>query len=142
VSAQRPGALERAGLALDDWHETRTRLAGTEAGMVAVLAQIQPAHPVLPDQARQGRRAHPRSMTFRSSPRRSGTSCVLGQELFQVTANPLPLLFSAPGCASTAPLRPLTIVISSSVNEEITPDVDPAATALPLSVHVPKSVSG
>jgi transposase len=38
VSAQRrPGALERAVLALGDWHDTRQRLAATEARMVAVL---------------------------------------------------------------------------------------------------------
>ena len=40
VTAQRPGALERAGLALEDWHETRTRLARTEARMAAVLDDL------------------------------------------------------------------------------------------------------
>jgi len=36
VAAHRPGALERARLALGDWRDTRARLAGTEARMVAV----------------------------------------------------------------------------------------------------------
>ena len=40
VAAQRPGALERASLALDDWHDTRARLAQTEARMVAVLDEL------------------------------------------------------------------------------------------------------
>ena len=40
VLAQRPGALERAGLALDDWHHARTRLAQTEARMVTVLDEL------------------------------------------------------------------------------------------------------
>jgi transposase len=37
VAAQRPGALERAGLVLADWQHTKTRLADVEARMVAVL---------------------------------------------------------------------------------------------------------
>jgi transposase len=37
VAAQRPGALERAGLVLDDWQHTNTRLADVEARMVGVL---------------------------------------------------------------------------------------------------------
>jgi transposase len=37
VTAHRPGALERAHLALGDWRDTRARLAGTEARMCAVL---------------------------------------------------------------------------------------------------------
>jgi transposase len=37
VAAQRPGALERAGLALADWQHTNARLADTEARMVAML---------------------------------------------------------------------------------------------------------
>ena len=37
VAAQRPGALERAGLVLDDWQHTKTRLADVEARMVGVL---------------------------------------------------------------------------------------------------------
>jgi transposase len=37
VAAQRPGALERAGLVLADWQHTNTRLADTEARMVGVL---------------------------------------------------------------------------------------------------------
>jgi transposase len=40
VIAQRAGALERAGLAVDDWYHTRTRLAETEARMVAVLDDL------------------------------------------------------------------------------------------------------
>jgi len=40
VAAHRPGALERAGLALADWHDTRQRLAGTETRMVAVLDEL------------------------------------------------------------------------------------------------------
>jgi transposase len=40
VIAHRPGALERAGLALGDWQDTRTRLAQTEARMVAVLDDL------------------------------------------------------------------------------------------------------
>jgi transposase len=37
VTAQRPGALERAGLVLADWQHARTRLADTESRMVGVL---------------------------------------------------------------------------------------------------------
>jgi transposase len=37
VAAQRPGALERAGLVLADWQHTNTRLADVEARMVGVL---------------------------------------------------------------------------------------------------------
>jgi len=37
VVAHRPGALERAHLALGDWRDTRARLADTEARMAAVL---------------------------------------------------------------------------------------------------------
>jgi transposase len=40
VAAHRPGALERAGLAISDWHDTRERLAGTEKRMVAVLDDL------------------------------------------------------------------------------------------------------
>jgi len=40
VSAQRPGALERADLAMADWQQTRLRLAQTEARMVAVLDDL------------------------------------------------------------------------------------------------------
>ena len=40
VAAHRPGALERAGLAMADWHDTRERLAGTEQRMVAVLDDL------------------------------------------------------------------------------------------------------
>ena len=40
VAAQRPGALERAGLALDDWHHTLAQLAMVEARMVGVLDEL------------------------------------------------------------------------------------------------------
>jgi transposase len=40
VIAHRPGALERAGLAMADWHDTRERLADVEARMVAVLDEL------------------------------------------------------------------------------------------------------
>jgi transposase len=40
VAAHRPGALERAGLAMSDWHDTRERLAGIQARMVAVLDDL------------------------------------------------------------------------------------------------------
>jgi transposase len=40
VLAQRPGALERAQLAMADWHDTRERLAQTETRMVAVLDDL------------------------------------------------------------------------------------------------------
>ncbi len=38
--AHRPGALERAGLAMRDWHDTRDRLATVEARMTAVLDDL------------------------------------------------------------------------------------------------------
>jgi len=37
VAAQRPGALERAGLVMDDWHGALTALANLETRMLAVL---------------------------------------------------------------------------------------------------------
>ena len=37
VTAHRPGVLQRADLAMGDWHDTRERLADVEARMVAVL---------------------------------------------------------------------------------------------------------
>ena len=40
VAAHRPGALERAHLALGDWRDTRSRLAGTEARMGTVLEEL------------------------------------------------------------------------------------------------------
>jgi len=40
VVAHRPGALERAHLALGDWRETRARLAEVEARMAAVLDDL------------------------------------------------------------------------------------------------------
>jgi transposase len=40
VAAHRPGALERAHLALGDWRETRARLAEAGARMVAVLDDL------------------------------------------------------------------------------------------------------
>jgi transposase len=41
VAAQRPGALERALLIMEDWHVTRSRLADTEARMVTVLDELK-----------------------------------------------------------------------------------------------------
>jgi transposase len=41
VAAHRPGALERAGLALADWQDTRARLAQTEQRMVTVLDDLE-----------------------------------------------------------------------------------------------------
>jgi transposase len=40
VIAHRPGALERVHLALRDWHDTRARLADTEARMTGVLDEL------------------------------------------------------------------------------------------------------
>ena len=40
VTAHRPGALERAHLALGDWRDTRARLADTETRMAAVLDDL------------------------------------------------------------------------------------------------------
>jgi transposase len=40
VTAHRPGALERAHLALGDWRDTRAQLADTEARMGAVLEDL------------------------------------------------------------------------------------------------------
>src|SRR5580700_8000717 len=40
VTAHRPGALERAHLALGDWRDTRTRLDAAEARMCAVLDEL------------------------------------------------------------------------------------------------------
>lgn len=40
VTAHRPGALERAHLALGDWRDTRARLADTETRMRAVLDDL------------------------------------------------------------------------------------------------------
>jgi len=40
VTAHRPGALERAHLALGDWRDTRARLADTEARMCTVLEEL------------------------------------------------------------------------------------------------------
>src|SRR5215472_6682012 len=37
VIAHRPGALERASLAVADWHDTLERLAAVEVRMIAVL---------------------------------------------------------------------------------------------------------
>src|SRR5215469_16743148 len=58
-----------------------------------------------------------------------------------MSANPLPALFSKPGWALTVP-ELLIMVISSSVNEEMTPLVPPSITLAPLSVQVPKLASG
>jgi transposase len=40
VLAQRPGALERAGFALDDWREHRRRMTETERRMVEVVDEL------------------------------------------------------------------------------------------------------
>jgi transposase len=40
VAAQRPGALERPGLLLEDWRELRRRLAETEKRTLAVLDEL------------------------------------------------------------------------------------------------------
>jgi transposase len=40
VMAHRPGALERAGLVMGDWHDTRQRLADAETRMVTVLDDL------------------------------------------------------------------------------------------------------
>jgi len=40
VAAQRPGALERLGMLLEDWRETRFRLAAVEERMTAVLGEL------------------------------------------------------------------------------------------------------
>jgi transposase len=40
VPAQRPGALERLHLLLEDWRMLRARLAGTEARMTALLGEL------------------------------------------------------------------------------------------------------
>src|SRR5689334_20560463 len=40
VTAHRPGALERAHLALGDWRDIRVRLAGTETRMCAVMDEL------------------------------------------------------------------------------------------------------
>lgn len=41
VSAQRPGALERAGWVLADWFQTKARLAEVETRMVELLDQLE-----------------------------------------------------------------------------------------------------
>ena len=58
-----------------------------------------------------------------------------------MTLKPLPLLFSAPGRALVSPEESI-MVISSSVNDEMTPDVEPAFTVAPDSVQLWKSDSG
>jgi transposase len=40
VTAQRPGALERLELPMDDWRDLRRKLAGTEKRMLAVLDEL------------------------------------------------------------------------------------------------------
>ena len=40
VLAHRPGAFERIGLLLGDWHQTRERLTHTDTRMLAVLDQL------------------------------------------------------------------------------------------------------
>jgi transposase len=41
VTAQRPGALERAGWVLDDWHTIKSRLVEVETRMVSILDSLQ-----------------------------------------------------------------------------------------------------
>lgn len=41
VTAQRPGALERAGWVLADWHSTKARLVQVETCMVGILDQLE-----------------------------------------------------------------------------------------------------
>jgi transposase len=41
VGAQRPGALERAGWVLDDWHTIKSRLVEVETRMVSILDSLQ-----------------------------------------------------------------------------------------------------
>jgi len=41
VTVHRPGALERAQLALGDWQDTRAQLADVEARMAAILDDLQ-----------------------------------------------------------------------------------------------------
>src|SRR5579863_2276527 len=59
----------------------------------------------------------------------------------QVTVKPLPLPFNGPGWALTSP-EESTMVISSSGNVEITPEVEPDLSVAPDSVQVPKLASG
>src|ERR1700735_1271191 len=62
----------------------------------------------------------------------------VGQEaFFQVTENPVPALFSAPGSALVAPELSI-MVISSSVKEEMLPAVLPSVTAALEAVQVQK----
>jgi len=58
-----------------------------------------------------------------------------------VTENPVPPLFSAPGSALVA-LELSIMVISSSVNEEMVPEVLPSVTLALDAVHVLKWASG
>jgi hypothetical protein len=60
---------------------------------------------------------------------------------FQVTPNPWPLPLSASGWAVAAPDE-LIMVNSSSVQDEMTPEREPAFTVAPGSVQLPKSGSG
>lgn len=41
VTAHRPGAFERAGLILADWHQTRSRLQDTQMRTLAVLDELE-----------------------------------------------------------------------------------------------------
>ncbi len=50
VTAHRPGALERAHLALGDWWDTRARLADTETRMCAALDVLGLTDLVTPSQ--------------------------------------------------------------------------------------------
>jgi len=60
---------------------------------------------------------------------------------FQVTVKALPLPLSELGWASTSP-EESTMVISSSLKVEMTPDVDPDFTVAPVSDQVLKCASG
>jgi hypothetical protein len=66
---------------------------------------------------------------------------VLTQLRSQVTLNALPPLLSELGVASVAP-EDVIIVISSSVNEEIEPVVEPSVVLAPEKLTLWKSVSG
>src|ERR1700735_2740362 len=66
----------------------------------------------------------------------------VGQEaFFQVTENPVPALFSAPGRALVAPELSI-MVISSSVKDEMLPAVLPSVTAAFAAGQVPQVVRG
>jgi len=51
VAAHRPGALERAHLALGDWRDTRARLARQQARTACAAALLRWIHAVITQQA-------------------------------------------------------------------------------------------